>query len=411
MLISLAWGSLVSRRKSVILTFISLVISITVLLSVEHIRLQAKDSFNRTISGVDLIVGAPSGQLNLLLYSVFRMGSPTNNISYDSFIMLQNNPLVEWAIPISLGDSHRGFRVMGTGSSYFAHYQYGNKHRLDFSQGKEFGGLFEAVVGYDVARQLQYKVGDKVVIAHGIGNTSFSNHDNAPFVISGILAPTGTPVDKTVHVSLPAIEAIHLPASKLKKLLQDGETTSLKPDSITGVMLGLKSKFATFTLQRELNNYKHDRLMAILPGVAMTELWQMMATVENLLRAISVLVLISSLFGLSTMLLASMQQRQREIAVLRVLGSGPNFLFFLVLVEALIIVLLSMFAAVVIVSLILTSMSDWLASSYGLFLDGNLFNWQLLEVAMIIVTASVVTSIIPAFDAYRTALHSSLSVK
>ena len=411
MLISLAWGSLASRRKSVILTFISLVISISVLLSVEHIRQQAKESFNRTISGVDLIVGAPSGQLNLLLYSVFRMGTPTNNISYDSYRMLESHDQVEWAIPFSLGDSHRGFRVLGTNSNYFEHYRYGNKQPLTFSQGRAFSQLFEAVIGYDVAQQLKYNVGDKVVIAHGIGNTSFTNHDKTPFTIVGIMEPTGTPVDKTVHVSLAAIEAIHLPASKIEALFNKTQEVDLTPESITGVMLGLKSKFATFTMQRNLNNYKNDRLMAVLPGVAMAELWQIMSTVENLLRLISMLVLVSSLFGLSTMLLASMQQRQREIAVLRVLGSGPNFLFLLVLIEALIIVSLSVLAAVGVVSLTLTLISDWLASQYGLFLSGNLFNWQLLKITSIIFVASVITSIIPAFDAYRKALHSSLSIK
>jgi putative ABC transport system permease protein len=114
----------------VVLTLLSLCVSTMVLLSVEHIRLQAKESFNRTISSVDLIVGAPSGQLNMLLYSLFRMGSPTNNIKYQSFLMLQQHEVVEWAIPVSLGYSHRGFRVMGTNDAYFTHYKYGNKQHL-----------------------------------------------------------------------------------------------------------------------------------------------------------------------------------------------------------------------------------------------------------------------------------------
>jgi len=145
MLVSLAWSSLGSRKKSVILTFLSLLISISVLLSVEHIRQQAKESFNRTISDVDLIVGAPSGQLNLLLYSVFRMGSPTSNINYESYEALQESQLVEWAIPISLGDSHRGFRVMGTNDNYFQHFKFGNKQALSFQDGKAFASLFEVI--------------------------------------------------------------------------------------------------------------------------------------------------------------------------------------------------------------------------------------------------------------------------
>jgi len=411
MLVSLAWSSLASRRKSVILTFLSLLISISVLLSVEHIRQQAKESFNRTISDVDMIVGAPSGQLNLLLYSVFRMGSPTSNINYKSYETLKSSSLVKWAIPISLGDSHRGFRVMGTSNSYFEHFKYGTKQPLTFSSGQPFNTLFEAVIGADVAKKLSYKIGDSVVIAHGIGNTSFTHHDNTPFIIKGILSPTGTPVDKTIHVSLNAIEAIHLSPVKQAKLLNNVDSVNTTPESITAVMLGLKSKFSTFKLQRDINNYKADRLMAVLPGVAMSELWQMMATVENLLRVIGILVLVSSLFGLSTMLLASMAQRKNEIAVLRVLGAGPSVIFSLVLVEALILVILASAAATALLSLTIWLLGNWLGATYGLFLNANMFNVETLKVIAVITVAATITSAIPAYEAYKNALHSSLGAK
>jgi putative ABC transport system permease protein len=411
MLVSVAWSSLRSRRKSVILTFFSLLISISVLLSVEHIRQNAKESFNRTISAVDIIVGAPSGQLNLLLYSVFRMGNPTNNIAYESFETLSKNQHVAWTIPILLGDSHRGSRVMGTNENYFAHFKYANKQALEFAAGVPFSKLFQAVIGADVAKQLKYQVGDEIVIAHGIGNVSFAKHDNTPFVISGILKATGTPVDKTIHISLNAIEAIHLSPSQQKQLLSDPTSVNLTPESMTAIMLGLKSRMATFKLQREINNYKKDQLMAILPGVAMTELWQMMATIENLLLVISILVLISSLFGLSTMLLASMQQRQNEIAVLRVLGASPSVIFALVLIEALLLIALVIVAAIGLISLTLTLSSDWLASEYGLFLSGNLLSVDSLKVVAVIVVTSIITSLLPAIEAYKNALDVGLSSK
>ncbi|WP_339724594.1 ABC transporter permease [uncultured Paraglaciecola sp.] len=411
MLVSLAWSSLGNRRKSVVLTFFSLLISISVLLSVEHIRQNAKESFNRTISAVDIIVGAPSGQLNLLLYSVFRMGNPTNNIAYESYEALSKNQHVAWTIPILLGDSHRGFRVMGTNENYFVRYKYANKQTLEFAAGAPFSKLFQTVIGADVAKQLKYQVGDEIVIAHGIGNTSFTNHDKTPFVISGILKATGTPVDKTIHVSLNAIEAIHLSPSQQNKLLNDANAVDLTPNGMTAVMLGLKSRMATFKLQREINNNKKDQLMAILPGVAMAELWQMMATVENLLLVISILVLISSLFGLSTMLLASMGQRKNEIAVLRVLGASPSVIFALVLIEALLLVVLVIVAALGLISFLLTLSSDWLATEYGLFLSGNLLSADSLKVVAVIVVTSVITSLLPAIEAYRNALDVGLSKK
>lgn len=420
MLLSIAFYSLLSRKKTVLLTFISLCISVMVLLSVEHIRLQAKESFNRSISGVDLIVGAPSGQLNMLLYSVFRMGNPTNNIKYDSFEFLKTHELVDWAIPISLGDSHRGFRVMGTSSAYFAHYKYADKRALSFEHGEQFEGLFEAVIGADVAKALQYQLNDEIVISHGIGSTSFTHHEQAPFVISGILAPTGTPVDKSVHISLEALEAVHLPASILQGVLAAEQSSSssnqssspenpqLTPASITSVMLGLNSKFATFGLQRELNNYTHDRLMAILPGVAMAELWSLMSTVENLLRAISALVLVSSLFGLATMLLASMNERQSEIAVLRVLGAGPVIILWLILFESLILICSAVVVAFFGIKLILLVLDEWLASEFGLFLSPSLFSQDIAMLIALVIAASMLVSLLPGLEAYKKALHAQL---
>lgn len=408
-LIKVALESLLSRKKTVILTFLSLTISIMVLFSVEHIRLQAKESFNRTISGVDLIVGAPSGQLNLLLYTVFRMGSPTNNIQYESFQMLQQHNQVSWAIPMSLGDSHKGFRVLGTNGAYFEHYRYGNKQALEFYKGQPFQSLFETVLGYDVAQSLNYQLGDEIVIAHGLGNTSFVNHDQAPFKVSGILARTGTPIDKTLHVSLPAIEAIHLPTNELNQLLASPTEFDLTPSSITGVMLGLNSKFATFGLQRNINNYAGDRLMAVMPGVALSELWSLMSSVENLLRVIAGLVLLSALFGLSTMLLASMNERSKEIAVFRVLGAGPRLILMLILLEALMLTVFAIFSAFVLVSLALWSLEGYLASEFGLFLSSNIVSQELILMSIYVLLATILVSIIPGIEAYKKGLNSRLS--
>ncbi|NKF50267.1 FtsX-like permease family protein [Shewanella sp. WXL01] len=411
MLLTLARKSLLSRKKTVLLTFLSLTISLMVLLSVEHLRTQAKTSFTRTISGTDLIVGAPSGQLNLLLYSVFRLGSPTNNIKYDSYQKLVDNEQVKWAIPISLGDSHKGFRVLGTNDSYFEHFAYGDKRKLTFSQGERFNGLFETVVGADVAEKLNYKVGDRIVVAHGIGSTSFTKHDQSPFVISGVLDKTGTPVDKTVHVSLPAIEAIHLPPSRLAQVIANPQDAKLPTESITAVLVGLNSKFATFTMQRELNNDKSDRLMAILPGVAMTELWQLVGSVENLLRVVAGLVMLTTLFGLSSMLLASMNERQAEIAVFRVLGAGPWKIMLLIFLEAMLLTLSAIATSYALLTFALTALKDFFATEYGLFITSNLLSPSLVSLMIMVLVASCVTAIFPAIEAYKAALHNRLGKK
>ena len=324
----LAAKSLHYRKGSVVLTMFAMVISMMVLIGVEHIRHQAKANFANSISGVDLLVGARTSKINLLLYSVFRVGSPTQNISWKAFKTLSDDPQVKWAIPMSLGDSHQGFRVLGTNKQFFDVFKYGNDRQLAFAFGDVFSSAHHVVLGADVARELGYELDDKIVLSHGLSKTSFQQHDKHKFTVIGILAPTGTPVDKTLHVSLQGLEAVHLSPAVLATLSQ-AQLNKLQPQNITAILLGLTSKLSVFNLQRNINTAKEEPLIAILPGVALSELWQMLSGVENTLRLISSLVFISALFGLSAMLLSSIRERQQEVRLLRMIGASPLFLFVL----------------------------------------------------------------------------------
>ena len=162
MFLTVASKSLLNRKGSVAMTLMAISVAIFVLLGIEHVRQQARDSFASTVSGVDLIVGAKTGSLNLLLYSVFRIGSPTDNIRWETYEQVVADPAVAWAIPISLGDSHEGYRVVGTTSAYFDHFSYGKKRRLEFTNGAPFEGTFNAVLGSEVAKTLDYKVEQQI---------------------------------------------------------------------------------------------------------------------------------------------------------------------------------------------------------------------------------------------------------
>lgn len=409
MFFRLALKSLVNRKGSVILSLLAMTVSIMVLLGVEHVRHQVKESFSNTVSGVDLIVGARTGSLNLLLYSVFRIGSPTNNIRWQSYEKIAALPNVRWAVPISLGDSHKGYRVMGTTEDYFQHFRYGKKHRLAFEQGQPFQHTFDVVLGSEVAKQLQYLLGAQLVLAHGIAATSFSMHDELPFTVVGILAATGTPVDQTLHVSLQGLEAIHLDwqqgvkTGNSEKIQQKLENAQLQPKSITAFMLGLKSRIATFRVQREINNYQYEPLLAILPGVALSELWQMMGLLENTLFLVSFLVFIAAILGLSSMLLSSIRERSREIQLFRVVGAPASFVFLLIELEALLITLLSIILGTGLLSLCLVTTQDTIVSLFGLYIDSNVFSKHNLFLLVVVVVAAALAAAIPSLHAYSKA--------
>lgn len=419
MLMKLARQSLWNRRTTALMTLLSLCISMMLLLGIDHLRLEAKRSFTSTVAGTDLIVGARSGQLNLLLYTVFRIGNATNNIQWQSYLQLKAHPQVVWSVPIALGDSHKGFRVVGTNQDYFRYFRYGEQQQLTLSQGSPFAGVYETVLGAEVARKLNYRLGDELILSHGVGSVSFSQHKDQPFKVVGILAPTGTPVDQSVHVSLEGIEAIHLgwqggaPAMGRKQAPKPSaeQLAALEPKVITGFMLGLKSKVATFAVQRQINEFKAEPLTAILPGAALAELWQMLSMVENLLLVITLLVLGAGLIGLTTTLLAAMKERQREMAILRAIGARPWQLFVLIQLEVLFLVCGAIVLGFVALVATLFALQPVLSSQYGLVI--SVLPWHAHTGAWLagVVGLSLILGALPSYLTYRQSVAQGMQVR
>ena len=410
----LAGKSLKSRRSTAILTIVSIAVSVILLLGVEKVRVNAKSSFANTISGTDLIVGARSGSIQLLLYSVFRIGSATNNITWKSYQDIAQQKGVKWTIPISLGDSHRGFRVMGTSRDYFSVYQYGEKRTLKFSSGAQFEGVFDAVIGSEVANTLNYSIGDQVIISHGTGSASFAQHKDKPFVISGILEHTGTPVDRTMHVSLAGIEAMHVNwqgAMKKRKAKKALTESNLQPESITAFLVGLDSKIVSFKMQRYINDYAGEPLLAIFPGIALHELWSLMSVAEKALLIISLFVVVAALTGMLAVSLAGLNERRREVAILRSVGASHWHIMGLLITET---VLLTMIG--IIIGLIMLYSSIWVAQpliekNYGLFIPITAPNVRELGMISVLLAASFLVGLVPAYFAYKNSLADGMSVR
>jgi len=275
MIVGLAIKSLRNRKFTAVLTVLSIALSVLLLLGVERIRNEYRESFAATVSGTDLVVGARTSPVHLLLSAVFHIGNATNNIKWDSYRAIAARPEVAWTIPLSLGDSHRAYRVLGTTPEYFEHFRFARDRRLSLAQGKAFEDEHDAVLGADVAQALKYHVGDSIVIAHGTGEISFATHDEHPFTVAGVLARTGTPVDRAVHVSLAGLDAVHedagADADPLAAILHEKHQVRTEPRAITAFLVGLKSRAAALSVQRRVNEYEREPLTAVLPGVALQE--------------------------------------------------------------------------------------------------------------------------------------------
>jgi putative ABC transport system permease protein len=362
-----------------------------------------------------LIVGARSGSVQLLLYSVFRIGNATNNVTWESYQDIAARPEIDWIVPISLGDSHRQFRVMGTTKSFFEHYKFRRGRSLAVSDGALMDDLFDTVIGADVAATLGYRVGDPIIVAHGLA--SFTEHKDQPFRVSGILEKTGTPVDRTVIISMKAIEAIHVdwqrgaqvpgqstPADVIRKM-------DLTPKAITAAFIGVESPLQTFALQRSINQYAEEPLLAILPGVALQELWGIVGIAETALRAVSAMVVVTALIGMMATIFSSLNERRREMAIFRAMGARPFTILGMLVLEAMLMAAIGALLGVVMLYIGLIIAQPLLDRAFGRGLPIDAPSITELRVILGVVCAGAIVSLVPAFRAYRMSVADGMMVK
>ncbi|WP_404400296.1 ABC transporter permease [Idiomarina seosinensis] len=406
-MIKLALKSLLNRRTSVLLTVIAIAVSVALLLAVERVKTQVQQNFANTVSGTDLIVGPRSSQSQLLLAAVFHIGSVTNTMSWDSFEAIAKRKEVSWAVPISLGDSVGGLPVVATTDQYVEHYRYGDKQPLQLVQGSWFEDHQQAVLGAEAASQLNLTVSDQLTIAHGSGGLSFSEHDNHPIAVTGILAPTGTPVDQAIFVDLQTIETVHGTDTENSAHHHHEHPA----ERITAAFLGLEVKPLALRLQRQINQYKEEPLTALMPGFTLQQLWKSLNIFEQALNGISVLVVLIGLIGMLTILLASLRERRREMAVLRAVGAGPGTIFTLLVTEAVMVTLVATMAGLLLLYALQWSLTGLIHSSTGLLFTlqpPTQAEWSRM---LLVVVAGFLLSLIPAWRAYRQSLSDGLTVK
>jgi putative ABC transport system permease protein len=448
LLLSLVRKSLANRLLATVLTLASIALSVALLLGIENVRAGMRQSFSNTISRTDLIVGARGGSLQLLLYSVFGIGSPTNNISWATYERLSAHPAVAWTIPISLGDSHRGFRVVGTDSSFYRHFRYGSAREIRFAGGRAPAGVHEVALGQQVAQTLGYELGASVVITHGLHGTGIMDHDEHPYTVVGILERTFTPVDRSLYVTLAGIDAMHegfmsdpfgaparstpdfsggLPAPAPAPAparagaaghLHDHDseaatsaTADAAPAQITAFFLGATTRIATLQLQREINTFADEPLTAILPGIALAEMWRGVGYAEDALLVVTFFVVGVGLIGMLLSLYSSLEARRREMAILRAIGAGAPRIVGLLVLESGLLGLAGVLTGVGLVYALLLLLKGFVEASFGLYLPIQPPTATAYRYMAAVVVAAFLIGLVPALKAYRNSLADGLSVR
>lgn len=419
----LALRSLRSRMLTTSLTVASIALSVTLLVGIENVRTGVRESFAGTIRGVDLIVGARGGSLQVLLSSVFGIGSPAGSVSMATFERWQKHPAIEWAVPYSLGDSHRGFRVVGTTGEFYRRYHFRNNDSIRFVQGRAAQSDSEVVIGSDVAERLGYTVGSPVVVVHGLVDIGTSSHEAHPFHVVGILGRTFTPIDRTVYVTLEGIAAMHETAGDAASLSMPGAAPPMAmpgaapPMAVPGVtapqitsfFVGTKNRFEALMVQREMNTDFTEPLTAVIPGVALGELWKNIGSAEVGLHVVAIFAVAIGLTGMLVALYSSLEARRREMAIFRAIGAGPRTIVALLVLESTLLSLLGCVLGVACVYAGMLLAQAPVEQRFGLHLAIRPLGsteWTYLAVVLV---SGVIIGFVPAIKAYRTSLVDGLS--
>ncbi|MEP6763924.1 MAG: ABC transporter permease [Gemmatimonadaceae bacterium] len=478
LILRLAAKSLRSRVLTTWLTVTSIALSVTLLVGIEHLRAGVRESFTGTIRGTDLIVGARGGSLQVLLSSVFGIGSPAGSVSVKTFNRWKAHPAVKWAVPYTLGDSHRGFRVVGTTAEFYDRYRFRKDGRVTFVQGKAAVGDDEVVIGSEVAEKLHYELGAPVVVTHGLQDIGTSNHEAHPFHVIGILGRTFTPIDRSVYLTLEGIEAMHVDEpGRIKPAIEATNTgaatekiglkvmgkTQLKSeatpppmpgatlpapattkktvvssdaagsrggagntkrgaeqataasiglhddDQITAFFVGTKNRFEALQLQREMNTDFTEPLTAVIPGVALGELFNSIGSAEVGLRVVALFAVAIGLTGMLVALYSSLDARRREMAILRSVGAGPGTIVALLVIESGLLALLGCIIGVVLVYVGLLLGQGPIEQRFGLHIPIGALQGPEFQYLALILFAGIAVGFVPAFKAYRTSLADGLS--
>jgi putative ABC transport system permease protein len=393
---------------------LSIALSTILLVGIERLRGQARAGFVGAISGTDLVVGARGSNIQLILYAVFHLGGATNNMSWESYNLIQNNSKVSWTIPISMGDNHKGYPVVATTEDFFKHFRYRRDSSLELKTGREFNNIFETVLGSEIAVRLGYKEGDNIVLRHGSGEVG-PLHNDKPFKVVGILKPTASPIDRSLYINLESMEAIHVdwrggaPIRGFTVSAEEVEKLNLTPKAITALLVGLNNRREVFSLQRELQEYRGEALSAVMPGVALDQLWSLLGNWEKVLVVISLLVTFTGLAGLVSTILAGLGERRRELAILRSTGASPLDIVFIMALEGLILTLIGVIIGILILIITISIASPYLLNNYGfhLYLSApSTMEWLIILGILIL---GLLTSLIPAMRAYFLSLSDGLS--
>lgn len=398
--LGLALKSLRHKPLSTAINLMLMAVGIAMMTFVLSTSQQLEDNALRDAQGIDLVVGAKGSPLQLILSSVYHIDIPTGNIPLAAQAQLQQNRMVKKVIPLALGDSYNGFRIVGTTADYIDHYQ------AVLATGRMFDKPMQAVLGAQVAARTGMALNSNFTGSHGLARGGDS-HGDAPFTVVGILKPTGTVLDRLVLTPVESVWHVHEVAHGIDPNDAEEKAAMDEERELTALLVQYATPLAAAMMPRAINS--QSELQAAQPAFESAKLFRMLGVGVDVLRGIAAIMLVSAALSMLAALYNALEERKSDMAILRMLGAPPRKLFLLLQVEGLTLALsgaaLGWFAGHVAIAVL----GQILAQDQNLPLSGLVVAPAELWLTPIAASVGFLAALLPALRAYRTDIATTLA--
>lgn len=397
---SLALKSLCHRPLAAALNVLLMAIGIAMMTFILSASTQFADSALRDAEGIDLVVGAKGSPLQLILSAIYQIDAPTGNIPLATEAQLRQNRMVKSAIPLALGDSYRGFRIVGTNDDYIAHYGG------ILAQGRKAEHSMQAVFGAQVARRTGAAIGAHFFGSHGLA-AGGEAHEEATFEIVGILQPTGTVLDRLIITPVESVWQVHEKIDGLDPADPEEREAIEQNRELTALLIRYNSPLAAVTMPRFVNS--QPQLQAAQPAFESAKLFRLMGVGIDVMRGIAALVLLSAALSMFVALYHALEERKTDLAILRTLGASPRKLLFLLLAEGMLLALLGAALGWLLGHLAVALLGQILLDQHNVVISGLFVAAEEIWLLPLSILVGIAAALLPAIRAYRTDIAATLS--
>lgn len=406
-ILKIVFKNIKQRSLASLLTIFSIMLGVALVTSIILLRKESEDAFNQTATGYELIVGPKGSSLQLTLNTVYQIGVPLGNMPFRVYELLKNDKRVKLAIPYVSGDNFKNFRLIGTVPEIFTEFEYHKGKKYNISSGKFFENDFEAVIGSETSLRTGLKIGDTFTGSHGVDSyEGAETHDEFRFKVTGILEKTFSPVDRLIFVSMNSVWKLHN-----HEMENDTASASTNHNTITSILLKLKNPVYFDLVRRQINDDRYEGIsaQAILPVFEIKQLFDIIGNINSILLVIAYLVIFVSAISVLVSLYNSMNERRREIAIMRSLGASRFTILKIIVMEGVIISLCGSLSGLLLGHSVLIILKNKISDLAGIQITGTTFSITELYIFAGTVLLGMIASLLPALKAYKTDVAENLN--